>query len=41
MDKTLSEIGELLLSKNSETIALKKDITDLIMAYITSIQDYE
>lgn len=41
-DKRLKEIGELLLAKDKyETIKLKKEITDHIMAYITSIQDYE
>ncbi len=40
-DKRISEIGELLLANDDETIALRKSITDYIMAGITSIQNYE
>lgn len=40
-DKKISEIGELLLAKGTETIALKKSVTDHIIANITAIQDYE
>lgn len=41
-NKKVSEIGKLLANNNGdETIALKKEITEQIIAYITSIQDYE
>lgn len=40
-DKTVSEIGQLLANNSNETIALKKEITEQIIAYITSIQEYE
>lgn len=40
-DKKISEIGELLLEKGTKTIALKKSITDHIIASITTIQHYE
>lgn len=40
-DKRVSEIGKLLANNSDETIALKKEITEQILAYITSIQDYE
>ena len=40
-DKKISEIGELLLVKGTKTIALKKSVTDHIMANITAIQHYE
>lgn len=40
-DKKVSEIGKLLANNSDETIALKKEITEQILAYITSIQDYE
>lgn len=40
-DKKISEIGELLLVKGTKTIALKKSVTDHIIANITAIQHYE
>ena len=40
-DKKLSEIGELLLENGEDKIALKKKITEHILAYISSIRDYE
>ncbi len=40
-DKRISEIGDILLAKGDKTIELRKDITDHIVTYITSIQDYE
>ena len=40
-DKKISEIGELLLARGAKTIALKKSITDHIIANITAIQYYE
>ena len=40
-DKKNSEIGELLLARGAKTIALKKSITDHIIANITAIQYYE
>lgn len=40
-NKKISEIGELLLEKGTKTIALKKSITDHIIASITTIQHYE
>lgn len=40
-DKKISEIGELLLSKDTKTVALKKSITEHIIANITAIDSYE
>lgn len=40
-DKKISEIGNLLLKENEDTISLKKNITQHIMACITSIRDYD
>lgn len=40
-DKKLSEIGELLLVNGEDKIALRKNITEHILAYISSIRDYE
>ena len=39
--KSMTEIANLLLSKDDQAIALKKEITDHIMAYITSVRTYE
>ncbi len=39
--KTMTEIADLLLSKEEQSVALKKEITDHIMAYITSVKKYE
>ena len=40
-DKKICEIGKMLLMKGEEAIALKRSITEHIMANITSILDYE
>lgn len=40
-DKKICEIGKILLMKGEEAIALKRSITEHIMANITSILDYE
>lgn len=40
-DKRISEIGKMLLTKGEEAIALRRSITEHIMANITSILDYE
>lgn len=40
-DKKLSEIGELLLVNGEDKIVLRKNITEHILAYISSIRDYE
>lgn len=40
-DKKISEIGDKLRKNNSETITLRKEITEQILAYITAIHDYE
>ena len=40
-DKTIAEIGQLLQSKNSQAIALRKEITDYIMAFVTDVEEYE
>lgn len=40
-DKKISEIGDLLLKKGSDVVALRKNIVDHILAYITSINGYE
>ena len=40
-NKSLTEIADLLLSKDEQSVALKKEITDHIMAYITSMKTYE
>lgn len=40
-DKKISEIGKLLQGKGEDKIALKKNITEHILACITSIKDYE
>ena len=40
-DKRISEIGKMLLSKDEEAIALRRCITEHIVANITSILDYE
>lgn len=40
-DKRISEIGKMLLMKGEEAIALRRSITEHIMANITSILDYE
>ena len=39
--KPMSEIANLLLSKDEQSVALKKEIVDHIMAYITSVKTYE
>lgn len=39
--KPIAEIANLLLSKDEQSVALKKEITDHIMAYITSVKTYE
>lgn len=40
-DKRISEIGKMLLTKGEEAIALRRSITEHIMANITSILNYE
>lgn len=40
-DRRISEIGKMLLTKGEEAIALRRSITEYIMANITSIRDYE
>ena len=40
-DKKICEIGELLLAKGAQAIALKKNVTEHVIANITSIQNYE
>lgn len=40
-DKKISDIGDLLLKKGSDVVALRKNIVDHILAYITSINGYE
>lgn len=40
-DKTIAEIGKLLQSKDSQAIAIRKEITDHIMAIITNVEGYE
>lgn len=40
-NKSIAEIGELLESKNSQAIDLRKEITDHIMAIITDVEGYE
>lgn len=40
-DKKISDIGDLLLKKGSDVVALRKNIADHILAYITSIKGYE
>ena len=40
-DKRISEIGKMLLTKGEDAIALRRSITEYIMANITSILDYE
>ncbi len=40
-NKTIAEIVELLESKNSQAIDLRKEITDHIMAIITDVKGYE
>lgn len=40
-NKTIAEIGQLLLSKDSRAIALRKEITDHIMAIVTDVEEYE
>ena len=40
-DKRISEIGKMLLTKGEDAIALKRSITEYIMANITSILGYE
>ena len=37
----ICEIGELLLAKGAQAIALKKNVTEHVIANITSIQNYE
>lgn len=37
----INEIGKKLLNNDSEAIALRKEIAEQILAYITSIQGYE
>ena len=39
--KPMAEIANLLLSKDEQSVALKNEITDHIMAYITSVKTYE
>lgn len=41
MDKKISEIGEMLFAGGDQSLALRKSITEHIMAYITSVRDYE
>lgn len=40
-DKKISEIGEMLFADGDQSLALRRSITEHIMAYITSIRDYE
>ena len=40
-NKTIAEIGQLLQSKDSRTIALRKEITDHIMAIVADVEEYE
>lgn len=40
-NKTIAEIGQLLQSKDSRAIALRKEITDHIMAIVTDVEEYE
>ena len=40
-NKTIAEIGLLLQSKDSRAIALRKEITDHIMAIVTELEEYE
>lgn len=40
-NKSMKEIADLLLSKEELSVALKKEITDHVMAYITSVKTYE
>ncbi|MCQ2348386.1 MAG: hypothetical protein MJZ65_04270 [Paludibacteraceae bacterium] len=40
-ENKISEIGEKLLNNDSGAIALRKEIAEQILAYITSIQGYE
>lgn len=40
-DKRISEIGKMLLTKGEDAIALRRSITEYIMANITSILGYE
>lgn len=40
-DKTISEISELLQSRDSQAISLRKEITDHIMAIVTNVEEYE
>lgn len=40
-DKKISEIGNMLLTKNEDAIVLRRSITEHIMAMITSIRGYE
>ena len=40
-NKPMAEIANLLLSKDEQSVALKNEITDHIMAYITSVKTYE
>lgn len=39
--KTIAEIGQLLQSKDSQAISLRKEITDHIMAIVTNVEEYE
>ena len=40
-DKKISEIGNMLLTESEDAIALRRSITEHIMAVITSIRGYE
>ena len=40
-DKTIVEIGKLLQSRDSQAIAIRKEMTDHIMAIITKVEGYE
>ena len=37
----LSDVANILLSKSDESVALRREITDHIMAYITNVKTYE
>lgn len=39
--KSMAEIANILLSKDEQSVALKEEITDHILAYITSVKTYE
>lgn len=40
-DKTIGEVGKMLQSRDSQAIAVRKEITDHLMAIITKVEGYE